>query len=424
MTRWASTLPLAITALWLCALVIVLFPYLDFSQGLTQVHLNFYSVEWDIEYAQQLAMQNPPDINELSRYVQGLVDRIAQNHQGPFQRFTVRVSNMPVINATASPGGHITVNSGLLAFVKSESELAAVLGHEIAHVRARHGTQKRSRDLFIRSAFMFCTALSGGPLMMPVTHLVAHFGELAYSRGEERQADDQGLEYMFRAGIDPLGMVLFWQRTLLRSAQKGGTAFEAPQLFSTHPSDFRRAKRSREKAARLSAGRQWAHDSTAFEDMQKVAWGRIYGGWGVQALQNHRYVEADKNLSKAIASDPRNQWAYYRRAQLYAESNLDDLALQDIRQAIALNSSWLEAHITLDQLLAKRQEWDALIGFWGTYLENIGGAPDGKKKAHYYRGVAYKRKGDHDRARADMKVSCSLGYKPACEEGGRLQPQK
>jgi predicted Zn-dependent protease len=142
------------------------------------------------------------------------------------------------VNAFALPGGKMAVYTGILPVCQSETGLAVVMGHEIGHVVARHGTARMT------------TAL-GANLLLSLVNLgdYAQLGQIAldlafrpYGRSQESEADEIGLIYMARAGYDPREAIAFWER-MARETGGGGT----PEFLSTHPSHETRVERLTEK---------------------------------------------------------------------------------------------------------------------------------------------------------------------------------
>ena len=157
---------------------------------------------------------------------------------GPWE---VVVFNSEQANAFALPGRKIGVYTGLLEVAKNESQLAAVMGHEVGHVLARHGNERishSSASQLTQSAVAATLASrdmsSGtGQTIMAGLGLGAQYGVLLpYSRAHETEADTIGLRLMADAGFDPRQSVLLWEN-MAKAA--GGTA--PPELLSTHPSN-------------------------------------------------------------------------------------------------------------------------------------------------------------------------------------------
>ncbi|MHC4122249.1 MAG: M48 family metallopeptidase [Planctomycetota bacterium] len=149
------------------------------------------------------------------------------------------------INAWAMPGGKVVVYTGLIPVAQSEAGLAVVMGHEIAHVIARHGSERMTQGLLVELGGMgLSQALTKYPnqtqnLFMKSYSVGTQYGVLLpYSRAHESEADHMGLIFMAMAGYDPHEAVSFWQRM---SASKEGPS--PPELLSTHPADATRIRK-------------------------------------------------------------------------------------------------------------------------------------------------------------------------------------
>jgi predicted Zn-dependent protease len=134
------------------------------------------------------------------------------------------------INAFALPGGYIGVFEGMLDAAADQHQLAAVIGHEIGHVAARHGQERVSRHQAAGFALEALGELGVGERTAALLGLGAQVGVmLPFDRAQETEADRLGLEYMARAGFDPAGAVSLWQR--MAELQEG----TPPAFLSTHP---------------------------------------------------------------------------------------------------------------------------------------------------------------------------------------------
>ena len=149
------------------------------------------------------------------------------------------------VNAWCMPGGKVVIYTGILPVTKDETGLAVVMGHEIAHAIAEHGSERMSQGLITQAGGMaLSTALAAKPaqtqqLWMSVYGAGAQFGAiLPYSRLQESEADHLGLVLMTMAGYNPNEAVSFWERM---AAQKGGQS--PPEFLSTHPADATRIEK-------------------------------------------------------------------------------------------------------------------------------------------------------------------------------------
>jgi predicted Zn-dependent protease len=143
------------------------------------------------------------------------------------------------LNAFALPGGKVGIYTGLLNLVESDDEIAMVMGHEIAHVTARHGAERISQGIVAAGVGLVLDASTKNKknhdLFLAGYGLAATGGILAFSRSHESEADFIGLRYAAKAGYDPRAAVTFWQK--MAQASSPG---KMPVLLSTHPSHDRR----------------------------------------------------------------------------------------------------------------------------------------------------------------------------------------
>jgi len=143
------------------------------------------------------------------------------------------------VNAFALPGGKVGVYTGLLNLASSDDEVAIVIGHEIAHVTARHGAERMSQGILVAAGGLVLDHQTQGrrnhDLLLAGYGLLSTGGMLAFSRSHESEADYIGIRYAARAGFDPRAAVTFWQK--MEKQSKGG---RLPVFLSTHPSHDRR----------------------------------------------------------------------------------------------------------------------------------------------------------------------------------------
>ncbi len=173
------------------------------------------------------------DDPKIAAYVDQLGQRMAKISHRPTLEFHFRVLDSPVINAFALPGGYIYITRGILAYMNSEAELAGVMGHEIGHVTARHGAKAYTRAQLAQVGF-------GAAYVFSETFRqysdIAQIGVgllfLRFSRDQERQSDELGVQYSTALGYDASDMSKFFG-TLDRLQEESGQSL--PGWFSTHP---------------------------------------------------------------------------------------------------------------------------------------------------------------------------------------------
>jgi predicted Zn-dependent protease len=182
----------------------------------------------------QQVKRTTPEVTDprVSRYVQCVSDAITQQVGGT-GTWQVEVFRDSAVNAFALPGGRIGVYTGLLQVAETPDQLAAVIGHEVAHVVAQHHNERVSQQFATEQGLALASALAGGGAtqqsLMALLGLGAQVGVLLpYSRIQETEADKIGLDLMAQAGFDPRAAVELW-----RNMERDGGG---PEFLSTHPS--------------------------------------------------------------------------------------------------------------------------------------------------------------------------------------------
>jgi predicted Zn-dependent protease len=176
---------------------------------------------------------------KATAYVKCVADAITAV-VAPGMKWEVTLFDDKAVNAFALPGGKIGVYTGLLKVAENQHQLAAVIGHEVAHVIADHGNARVSAQFATQSGLQLAQVLAGAASpqkaqLFGLLGLGAQVGVLLpYGRGQESEADILGLDYMARAGFDPRQSVKLWQNM---GKASGG---QPPEFLSTHPSHERR----------------------------------------------------------------------------------------------------------------------------------------------------------------------------------------
>ncbi len=172
----------------------------------------------------------------LSAYVQCVASAITKE-AAPNVPWEVVVFDSDDVNAFALPGGKIGVYTGMLKVAESQDQLATVLGHEVAHVTARHGNARVSAALATETGVQLTSAALGSKVggtreLAGLLGLGAELGVLLpYSRDQESEADVLGLDYMANAGFEPGASVELWRKMQSVAGDK------VPTFLSTHPSN-------------------------------------------------------------------------------------------------------------------------------------------------------------------------------------------
>jgi beta-barrel assembly-enhancing protease len=167
---------------------------------------------------------------QVQNYVNQVGQKIAKASHTPDAKFQYQALNDDTVNAFALPGGYVYITKGMLKQLDSEAQLAAILGHESAHVTARHSAQAMSEQIGME-LLLEAVSISGQAPQGVTTAAKAgaQLVDLKYSRTHENEADSIGLDYMVKAGYNPIGMVETMQ---ILQKQSGGKSFD---WLSTHP---------------------------------------------------------------------------------------------------------------------------------------------------------------------------------------------
>ena len=276
------------------------------------------------QFSQDLGPVQDAAVNQYISSVGQRIDKLTHRPQMPY---SYRVLNANYVNAYTFPGGAMGITRGILVDMNNEAELAALLGHELGHVNARHAAQRQGQAMVAQIAVVGANIAASnsewGGLVAIGSQLGASALLSSYSRDNEREADALGQEYMVRAGYPASGMIALHQ--LLVDQEK-----EAPGLlqtmFSTHPMNRER----RDTAQRLAqgqyantlkrdAGRERFMDSTASLRLLKPTIKDCQQG--EVALAGKQYGKAEAEFRDAVKKTPRDYAANLLLAQsLQAQS--------------------------------------------------------------------------------------------------------
>ncbi|HTT08307.1 MAG TPA: M48 family metalloprotease [Gammaproteobacteria bacterium] len=201
--------------------------------------------------SQQKVIDDP----ESEAYINALGHRLSSMAQGQTNPFTFFVVDSPVINAFAIPGGFIGVHAGLILQTRTESELAAVMAHEISHVTQRHAARmfEAASKLSIPTAVAMLGAIAlgvvapqaGQAALMAVTAGEQQYA-LNFTRANEQEADTIGMQLLARAGFNPQAMADFFER--LQTANRYNDPANVPEFLRDHPVTTNRIADARARA--------------------------------------------------------------------------------------------------------------------------------------------------------------------------------
>ncbi len=192
------------------------------------------------------------DHNGLQAYIEAIGQKLARGSHRTNLQYRFTLLDSPEVNAFALPGGYIYITRGILAFLNSEAEVAAVLAHEIGHVTARHGVRQMTAHTGAQLVAGLLGAISPAMRQSGAQNLTGLLGNAllaGYGRDHELEADRLGAEYLARAGYDPQAMirvigVLKNQELFDAEAAKreGREAQRYHGVFASHPENDQRLK--------------------------------------------------------------------------------------------------------------------------------------------------------------------------------------
>jgi beta-barrel assembly-enhancing protease len=243
---------------------------------------NIYSPQTDIQVGKQnaqLMLQGSPTQQKLplcndpkvDQYLTNLGMRLVSklDQRGVTYPWEFHCVNDKSINAFALPGGYVFVNRGAIEAADNESQLAAVMAHELSHVTLRHGTAQATKAQFAQGAAGIFGGIfggsTGGALLSQGVALGAGGLMLRYSRSDETQADVSGTQVLYDNGYDPRAMSQFFEK--LEGEAKGNNP---PQFLSDHPNPGNRVERVNEEIDKLGGVPPNAkRDTTEFEAIKR-----------------------------------------------------------------------------------------------------------------------------------------------------------
>ena len=290
-------------------------------------------------YHSQVLQQMPPyqDV-ELQAYVQRIGDSLSTKSHRPnlFYRFTVLDS--PDINAFALPGGYIYINRGLMAYLTSEEELAAVLGHEIGHVTARHSVRQYSQSQIL-GILSTAIEMNQGRSAGNLANLASGALLSGYGRDMELEADDLGAQYIAQEGYSPQGMfnvlsVLKDQEIYSKAQAKkrGQEPRSYHGVFASHPTNDKRLQEILEKVTNSFSEKQKKISGNYLNKIE----GMVYGDSeqsGVRRGNEFFHSDLDLYFSSPdkweIINTPQNLIFTSPKGEAVLQVNLEDLNFRE-----------------------------------------------------------------------------------------------
>lgn len=287
----------------------------------------------------------------LTRYVQEVGQKVAAagDRNLPYE-FVVLNNGVP--NAWALPGGKIAINRGLLIELKSEAELAAVLGHEVVHAAARHGANSVQRGMILQgvvTAAAIGAAVSEneyGNYVVGGAQLGAQLISTKYGRNAELESDYYGTQYMARAGYDPSAAVSL-QETFVRLSEGRESSF-IDGLFASHPPSKERVALNRETVAELGnpggeIGKDRYGKAMAFINKNAYSYKQMDAAQSLYA--KGEYDKALGNVVSALKQIPSEPRLHGLKGNIYYQKKQYDQAEAAYARAIDIDNNYFEYHL-------------------------------------------------------------------------------
>ena len=356
--------------------------------------------------------------SQLNSYVSEVGREMAAKSHRPQMPYSFRVVNATYVNAYAFPGGTIAATRGIMLSLQNEAELAALLGHELGHVNARHSAEQMSKGMLTQAVVGGVSVLAGtqsavlGDLAGQLGQISAGALLASYSRDNEREADALGMKYMVGTGYGSKGFVGLME--MLNSMSKHKST-SVDLLFATHPMSQERydtavqmANTQYRSALNGPLYRERYMDNTARLRAQKGAIEEIEKGQS--QLAKRQYDAASAHFQRALKQAPNDyvalcmmskskliqkeyatgrqyaemaQKAYPQEAQAYHLSGFSKIQLKDFDGAY-------EEFDTYDRLLPGNPN---IIFFKGYSQEGIGNTQQAAQ--HYQRYLQVVQQGQY-----------------------------
>ncbi|RLK48252.1 putative Zn-dependent protease [Alkalispirillum mobile] len=323
------------------------------SQALSQAEEQEIGDELMRQLRRHIPLSDDP---ELTAYVEELGQRLAAHSDMPGLQYTFFLVEDDNINAFAMPGGYIGINTGLIDAARTESELAAVMAHEIAHVTQRHIARHyaTARRLNLQTAASLLAAVLIGAYDPQAGSAAAMAGlggtlqqQLNYSRAFEREADRVGLRILARSGLDPQGMPGFFERLLEASRYRE----RAPEYLSTHPLTENRVSESRARAEAYETG----------EPLESGQFHLIQARLRVQAINDAREaVEQFRARTEQTGGAEQEGARYGLALALIRDRQFDEAEalLEQLEETLGSQPAW---HLAMGRLRQEAGELEAAI---------------------------------------------------------------
>ncbi len=413
------------------------------------------------------------------QYIAGYVESVGQRVLSYFPpqqlNFRFRVIKSDVYNAFAGPGGHIFIHSGLIAAMESEDELAGILGHEIAHVTSRHISQKLARQKkisyvtmagIVAGILLGASGSAAGAQALTYGSLAAgQSAELAYSRENELEADEKGLEFMTAAGYDGYGLLdslkkirsrEWFGKKQIPTYLKTHPASEDRILYiddwmaqhkehrneTTHPGNPRGFTMAHTRIQALYTDRQLALKTLRYRLETEPDRAISHYGYGLVLARSGKYKDAIRHLEEATRLRPFDPYMQGDLGRAYYLGGRYEAARESLGATVTTFPDFADGLFylgrTYQQLgmypeaaeyLGKLYDLDPRYPRLGYFLGNAYGKLGRLGEAHYHLALYYLTKGEPKTARFHLERAMEAETDPINKDRiedllGKIKPDK
>lgn len=365
--------------------------------GKSQLMLVSEQAEIDLDRShsphQFSADYGPLQDRALNAYIQKIGNELAAGTHRPHMPYQFQGVNAIYVNAYAFPGGSIAATRGILLSMDSEAELAALLGHELGHVNARHTAEQMSKTMLAQTVVggLSVYASTQGELY---GQLAAQLGMLgtgallaSYSRDNEREADALGMQYMTQAGYGSDGFVGLME--MLQEMSKGHKPGITDLLFSTHPMSDERYQTALDRAQSTYPG---AKDRPIYKERYKDNTARLRAIEGAitdmqkgeAALVQKKYNDAEGLFKKALARAPDDYAGLLLMAKCQLAQKKDLPALRYAEKARQIYPEEAQALHLVGLAKIETRKFESALADFEAYEKRLPGNPN----TVFYRGYA------------------------------------
>lgn len=302
----------------------------------------------------------------LTEFLHDLTCRLAGSHCSDIRVYVVRT---PMFNASMAPNGMLQLWSGALLRCRSESQLAAIIGHEVSHYLRHHGVDSW-RDSRVKADFIAFLSLglaaAGAPPGVDALASLAMLSSVySYSRDNEREADAMGLDLLVQAGYDPMAAAQVWEQ-LISESKAGGTDLDRDFFFASHP-----AAEERLQTLRGLAERRTQRAGPVRDDLDRVLL-PLRHMLLTDELRQGQFKRTEFLINDRLPTDACPGELLFFKGELYRlRDEQDDVkrALESYATAVDKNGCPPEAYRSMGVLYRKSGDRDAAREAFGRYLK-------------------------------------------------------